>query len=82
VRDMGQLLASTFHTIYLATYIHTWNYVMMVFLIEGDARRAPRALAPRDTPQKMTVLRVQKFYLIFVPERYFCGVSQEVSIFI
>jgi hypothetical protein len=55
---------------------------MMVFLIEGDARRAPRALAPRDTPQKMTVLRVQKFYLIFVPERYFCGVSQEVSIFI
>jgi hypothetical protein len=26
-----------------------------------------------DTPQKMTVL--QKFYLIFVPERHFCGVS-------
>jgi hypothetical protein len=23
VRDMGQLLASTFHTIYIATYIHT-----------------------------------------------------------
>jgi hypothetical protein len=28
---------------------------------------------PGDTPQKMTVL--QKFYLIFVPERHFCGVS-------
>jgi hypothetical protein len=37
VRDMGQLLASTFHTIYIATYIHTWNYVMMVFLIELQA---------------------------------------------
>jgi hypothetical protein len=27
-------------------------------------------------PAKMTVL--QKFYLIFVPERHFCGVSQQL----
>jgi hypothetical protein len=29
---------------------------------------------PWDTPQKMTLL--QKFYVSFVPERHFCGVSR------
>jgi hypothetical protein len=33
---------------------------------------------PGDTPQKMTVL--QKFYLIFVPERHFCGVSRGAGV--
>jgi hypothetical protein len=36
-----------------------------------------RIMRARDTPQKMTVL--QKFYLIFVPERHFCGVSQSIN---
>lgn len=43
-------------------------------IILNRARAGESDAAVRDTQQKMTVLR--KFYVVFVPERHFCGVSQ------